>query len=55
MMAEAHDPRGSNTIGSTSELHRNTTPKERRKSNWGFAITMLGAIAGIALIAWILT
>ncbi len=54
MMAEAHEPGGSNTIGSTAELHRTTTPNERRKSNWGFTITMLVALAGIALLAWAL-
>lgn len=48
----APDPRGSNTIGSTATLHRATAPETRRRSNWGFAITMLGIVAGVALLAW---
>lgn len=51
-MAANHEPRGSNTIGSTTKLNRTATPSERRTSNWGFAITMLGAVAGIAVLAW---
>lgn len=51
-MAAPHEPRHSNTIGSTAELHRRTTPEIRRRSNWGFAITMLAIIVGIGVLAW---
>ena len=54
-MAEAHDPRDSNTIGSTTELQQSAAPDVRRRSNWGFAITMIGAVAVIAALAWGLT
>lgn len=46
------EPHGSNTIGSTATLHRAAGPETRRRSNWGFAITMLGIVAGVALLAW---
>ncbi len=48
----APDPHGSNTLGSTTILQRATSPEAKRRSNWGFAITMLGIIAGLALLAW---
>ncbi len=48
----APDPRGSNTIGSMTTANQTATPETRRRSNWGFAITMIGIVAGIALLAW---
>ena len=54
-MAAVHDPRDSNTIGSTAELQQSAAPNVRRRSNWGFAITMLGAVVVIAALAWGLT
>jgi hypothetical protein len=54
-MAATPEPPEPNTIGSTAELQRSATPNERRRSNWGFAITMLAAVVGIAVLAWGLT